>query len=125
MLVQQLRRYRSESSLDELGRPDHPTGPAGEDLDSTPTPSDREQKRKSKDKKTSQTAQLNEPVRTPEQTRTTEPPRTTDSARMTERYVGMCLKVRDVQISAQIPFPHEERYMLIYSESTGPDLNEL
>ena len=100
MLVQQLRRYRSESSLDELGRPDHPTGPAGDDIDSTPTPSDREQKRKSKDKKTSQTPQLNEPVRTPEQTRTTEPPRTTDSARMTERYVGMCLNVRDVQISA-------------------------
>lgn len=100
MLVQQLRRYQSESSLDKLGRPDHPTGPAGDDVDSTPTPSDREQKRKSKDKKTSQTAQLNEPVRTAEPTRTTEPPRTTESARMTERYVGMYLKVRDVQISA-------------------------
>jgi hypothetical protein len=89
VLVQQLQRYRSESSLDELGRPDPPTNAARDQVETAP--SNGEQRRKSKDKKTAQPAEAsesvvtNEPVRTTEPTRTAQTTRTTDSARMSEK----------------------------------------
>jgi hypothetical protein len=86
VLVQQLRRYRSESALDELGRTDPPTDDAAgrHQVDAAPS-NGQEQRRKSKDKKTTKPAEAHEPVRTTEPTKTVETTRTADSSRTSEK----------------------------------------
>ena len=82
VLVQQLRRYRSESSLDELGRTDSPTDAAGRHQVDGGSSSGPEERRKSKDKRTTQPAR--EPAKTTEPTGTTETPRTAETPRAAE-----------------------------------------
>ena len=87
VLVQQLRRYRSESALDELGHTDPPTDAAAagrHQVDAAPS-NGQEQRRKSKDKKTTKPAEAHEPVRTTEPTKTVETTRTADSSRTSEK----------------------------------------
>ena len=81
VLVQQLRRYRSESSLDELGRTDSPTDAAARHQVDGGSNSGPEERRKSKDKKKTQPAEAREPVRTTEPTGTAQTPQTAEATR--------------------------------------------
>lgn len=84
VLVQQLRRYQSESSLEHLGRSDDPVEPVHSDVDAAP--SNREQKKKSKDaKKAFQSVEATETIAAQGSAKTTEPTRTGGSARTTHR----------------------------------------
>ncbi|XP_028390829.1 receptor expression-enhancing protein 1-like isoform X2 [Dendronephthya gigantea] len=82
VLVQQLRRYRSESSLDGLGEPDPPTERISDEVDARPNGGD--QRQKPKDKKTAEPSAATETVRTTQPTTTTQTSRPADSARKSE-----------------------------------------
>lgn len=83
MLVQQLKRYRSESSLDQLGKPDPPTEQIRDEVDTKPNGG--EPRRKSKDKKTATPSAATDTVKTMQPTTTTQTSRPATSARMSAR----------------------------------------